>query len=123
MTSSTPGGGPSGAAARCEQPMDGPAPSVAAAAPMSRPPLSTISLQCALLSLPASHTARPSSPSSRTAFVSARAQHPSHTGDRRSTPPSGANRGEPWLRLGPEADAPGLIRGDLRHALDASRAA
>eukprot|EP00966_Prymnesium_polylepis_P335040 7390398-Prymnesium_polylepis.3 len=58
----------------------------------------------------ASRTARRSSPGSRVAFVSARAQPPSHTGDQRLTQPSGPSRAEPWLRLRPEGDAPGLIR-------------
>ena len=83
-----------------------------AVAPLSPPRQSTQALAVlslpavlSLLSPPASRTARPPSPSSRTALVSARAQPPSHTGDRRSTQLASPKRVEPWLSLSPEADA------------------
>ena len=90
-TTSTPSAGSSRAAARCEQPTDGPNPPVAAAAPVSRPPLFTP--PCSALSpLPARVAYRlPHLFVSRVAFASARAQPPSHADDRPVGPPSGPN--------------------------------
>ena len=113
----TPSAGPSRAAARCEQPTDGPNPPVAAAAPVSRPPLSTS--PCSALSSP-----RASHPACRTSLSAAsrsrqRAPSPPATPTiGRSARPLARTRVVPWLSDSPEADAPGLIGAILRHALD-----
>ena len=86
--------------------------------PRCHAPLSPhLSLQCSLLSARVAYRL-PHLSCSRVAFASARAQPPSNTGDGWLAQLASVSRFEPSLSVSTGADAPGLIRGILRHALD-----